>query len=141
MSTSITASTQTPYSLPLLQDVNYNVSAAYAATDTSASTSAVNFANFGWPVSGKILLSVYSTAATTATGTSSYVGLQWSSDNSTWTNVTTVSSSVVVAGAAAVSQLVSLPPPQTTTANYYVRAVGTTTGIGISGSFGFNTLF
>jgi len=142
MATSITASTQSPYSLPLLQDVNYNVSASWPATATSGSTPSIYFANLDWPTVGQFALSVYSSAVTGINaGSSSYVTLQWAPDNATWVTIPPLSASVITAASTAVSQLVLLPPPANSSVGYYVRAQATTNQPSLAGSFGINTVF
>lgn len=139
---SITGSTQSPFSSPLLQDVNYDVSVAWPLTATTAVTPSVFFANLDWPTVGHFALSVYSTALTNnAPASASTVALQWGTDNSNFVNVTPLSTTVITATSASVSQLVLLPPPSNTSVGYYVRAQGTTNGVGLVGTFGINTLF
>jgi hypothetical protein len=148
MANSITASTVSPYSGLLLQDTNFNVSATFPSASLTGSTAAIQFANLNYPTVGQFEVQLYNTAlSNSAGGLTVSMSLQDSADGVTFAAIpafgttmlgATDSSGTVVAG----SITVLLPP----TVRTYVRAwvsvpSGAGTSGGITGSFGFNSLF
>jgi hypothetical protein len=148
MATSITASTNSPYSMLNLQDINFNVSAGFGSSSLTASTPAIFYPNVGYPEVGRFAVQVYNTALVGTAGTAAaYVGLQESNDGITWNNIAAFSSSLLAitntAGSASAGTSQVLLTPN---AKPYLRAVSTTNAggaiaAGITGSFGIQTLF
>lgn len=162
MATSITASTVSPFTSLLLQDVVYNVTQSWPVVSisksasvnlgvfaVSASSPAVYYPNVGFPTVGKFIVSVYTTALTNTSGSVvSSVKLQESSDNVNWNDIAVFSTTLcsttdngALASPAASTQVLLAP-----SAKSYLRAVATvpTSGSsygGVTGSFGINTLF
>jgi hypothetical protein len=148
MANSITASTNSPYSSLNLQDVNFNVSAAFGSASQAATTPSLYIPNIGFPEIGKFIVQVYNTSLTGTAGTvSSNINLQESNDNSTWNNISVFSSSLLAitntagSASAGTSQVLLTP-----SAKSYLRAQSSTvnggaTAGGITGSFGLQLLF
>ncbi len=155
---SITASTVSPYTLPLLQDPVYNTSASLPIGGTTGYTPALYFPNLQYPTCGKFTITLYNTAindnftsaSVSNVTTSVSMSLQDSTDGVTFTqiarfptnlltavDVTTLSSSVA-------GNVVVFHGP---TNKPYLRGVAivntgsTVTTGGITGSFGIITQF
>ena len=155
MTTSITASTVSPFTGLLLQDSNYNASASFpAAGGTVGATPSVYYPNVDYPTVGKFIVQVYNTAVTnTSSSATISMSLQHSADNSTWVNIpqfaasllsfTDAGSAGATGGSAVAGTTQVLLPPNV---NPYVRVVtsvptgGSTSG-GLTGSLWYpNTL-
>ena len=153
MATSITASTVSPFTGLLLEDVNFNVSAAFPAYNAnfavSASTPSIFYPNVDYPTVGKFIVQAYNTTLTNTSNSAVItVGLQESNDNVTWNNIAAFATGLVSStdngalATAANSTQVLLTPK----AKPYLRAVATvpvsgSTAGGVTGSFGIATLF
>jgi hypothetical protein len=145
--TSITASTNSPYSNYNLQDTNFNASTSFASSSFSSSTAAVFYPNVGEPEVGRFVVQVYNTALQGTAAGGAFIGLQESNDGVTWNNISAFSSSLLTvtntAGSASAGTAQVLLTPN---AKSYLRAQATTNAGGavsggITGSFGIQTLF
>lgn len=148
MANSITASTNSPFSGLLLQDVNFNVSASVGASATTSSTPSIAYANVDYPTVGKFIVQAFLGQVTATAGTAAIgVTLQESIDNVNWNNIAVFASPLVSSSnssgtASAASVQVLLTP----NAKTYLRAQcyvpsGSVLPNGGSGSFGIQTLF
>ena len=162
MSTSITASTVSPFTGLELQDTNFNVSASWPAVvrvisasvvvgvaAVSASSPSIYYPNVCYPTVGKFIVQVYNSALTNSSASfTNYVGLQESSDNVVWNDIAVFTSSLLTCtdngalGTPAGTVQVLLTPQ----AKPYLRAQATavlsgSTFGGITGSFGIQTPF
>lgn len=162
MATSITASTVSPFTGLLNQDVNFNVSASFPVVSlstsasvvvgvfaVSASSPAIYYPNVDYPTVGQFIVKVYHGALTNTSNSAVItVGLQESNDNVTWNNIAAFSTGLVSstdngALATAANSMQVLLTPQ---AKPYLRAVATvpasgSSAGGVTGSFGIQTLF
>ena len=138
MSQSITASViNAPFNGLLDSDINFQVSSAY---QTNGVTPSVNFlVTQPWPVTSNGIVYVYSNALTGTNSSSSYLTLQDSPDNSTWTAVANLANPILTAtSSSAVSGNISLQYG----GQQYLRLSSSNQAGGLpSGSFGFNVYF
>lgn len=148
MANSITASTVSPFSGLLLQDVNYNVSASFPVPTllgaVTGSTTSINYANLDYPTVGKFIvqLNINSTNASAATPVTA--SLLESSDNVNFNQIAVFSTTMAGnSGTGSTSVQVLLTPQAKPFLKAWVSipASGSASGTALTGTYGITTLF
>ena len=152
MSTSITASTVSPFTGLELQDASYVATATWvsaSAANVSSSTAALYLPNVDYPTTGKFIVQVFNNALTnTANSNTNYVKLQESNDSVIWNDIAVFTSSLLPCtdNGSNATPAGSVQVLLTPNAKPYLRAsgvsvlLGSTSG-GITGSYGVALLF
>lgn len=145
---SITASNAS-FSLPLLQDVNYNVSSSFPTPtllgSVTGSSAAIYYANLQYPTTTKFLVQLNITNPTGVVASAPIsASLQDSVDGVTFTNVAIFNPILASnTGTGSTNVQVNLGP----LANPYLRAQvslpasASASGVALGGSYGITTLF